>query len=338
MAVEQQPVIENPSTDQNVVGSVTTADGFTVDSNFETPEQLKRSLGLDGDEAPAAVEAPAPKRRNRRDDPRVAVESAVGKQREAERLAAESSARVTALEAELAELRKAPPVAAPVPPPPVRPAPVAAAPPAAAPPAPPTQAEYKRYMAMPDVPKVDQFPGENGWQEYQFAVSQFIADKRFDERMAQHAHAQQVAQQQTKFQTRIQAEVAKDATFQQKLDSTPVDTRIIPYLHGHPQGDEIMVHLVTHPEIAQHLTTLHPLAQIGQIGEIVGTLKAQSAAASSPASARPAISQAKPPTKRVVGAPPAATDDPPDENASEEAHEAFWGSRRQDFRQHRRRR
>ena len=336
-------IIENTPSGQNVVGSITTDDGFTVESNSETSEQLAAAIpALEATPVASAPKpsAPEPRKRNRRDDPRAAVEAAVGKQREAERAAKETADRIAALEAENAELKKpkpAPVVAAV----PLPSAPVAAAP---APTEPLTRGAYARYVAMPDAPKIENYKGDNAFAEWQFDVSEFVADKRFAENMQRAQRGQQIAQQQTRITARIQEETAKDPTFQQRFNATPVDTRLVPYLHAHQQGGDIMAYLVDHQDLAQELASLQPdqrtelpsAAQIERIGEIVATLKTQSAAASSPASARPAISQAKPPTKRVSGAPPAATDEPPDDDASEQAHEAYWGPRRQEFRSARR--
>ena len=322
-------LVENPTTDQNVRGSVSTPDGFTVESNFQTADELKTSLG--DESAASAAEAAAPKpRRNRRADPTAAVSAAVGKQRTAERLAEETSARLAALEAENAELKKPKPapVAAPAPtPPPAQP------PLAAAPAQPVSRQAYARYMALPDAPKIESYTGDNAFAEWQFDVAEFVADKRFADnmqRMQQHSFA---AQTHATFTERLTAAKARIPDFDTRFNpNTPIDTRVFPFVQRLENGPDVMLYLSEHQDIAQRLTTLHPTLQVGEIGEIAGMLKAQNAAASSAASARPAISQAKPPTKRVVGAPTAATDEPPDEDASEDAHEAFWGPRRAELR------
>lgn len=331
--------VENTPTNPNVMSSIT-ADGFTVESNFETPAELKSQFGVtepapDGDALPE--ERPSKSsRRNRREDPRAAVESAVAKQREAERLATEREERLAALEAENAELKK--PRPAPVPTPPLAsPAPAPTLPTAAAPAAPVNQATYKRYLAMPDAPKLDDFTGDTAFVDWQYAVSEFVADKRYDERSARDRQTQTMQSQRATFDARIAEETAKDPTFPEKLLSIPVDKRLMPYIGQHKQASDVMVYLVNHPEIAQELAYLQPdlttdlpsAQQIERIGEIVGVIKAQSAAALvPPASARPAISQAKPPAKRVSGTPNAATDEPPGDDASEAEHDAYWGPRR----------
>lgn len=191
--------------------------------------------------------------------------------------------------------------------------------PVAAPEATPVpEAAYRRYLAMPDAPKPAQFTGDNAFEEYQFAVGHFVANAVATEAIAaqQQAAQQQAAQvqaQQIPFQTRLHAEIAKDATFTQRLQQTPVDTRIIPFLHKHPQGPDVMVYLVEHPEIAQRLTTLNPIDQVGQIGEIAGLLKSRVTAAVSGPASPPPISKAKPLIKPVSAAPSASDDDDGDE-------------------------
>lgn len=347
-------VTNTPPQNPHVMGSIT-QDGFTVESNYETTEQLREGLA---DETPASRETPkesaehteteakaeaaTPKARNRRDDPRAAVQSAIAKQREAERIAAESAEKLTALETELAELKKKPAQAPAAPTGAPNALPVASRPveapigtPGAAQPV--SEADYNRYLSMPGAPDIEKF---TSIPAYNFAVADFVAKTRFNELMTAHEQATHTRQRAAQFSERVTAEVAKDPAFAEKLRATPVDTRIIPFLHNHPQGQDVMVYLVEHPDIAQALTSLHPVDQIGRIGEIVGTLKAQSAAAPVPpaASARPALmSQAKSVTKRVTGQPPAATDEAPGDDASEAEHEAYWGPRRAALR-HRRHR
>lgn len=344
----------------HVMGSIT-QDGFTVESNYETTEQLREGLAdatpASGEtpkesaadtEIEARPEPPTPKSRNRREDPRAAVQSAIAKQREAERLMQESADKLAAAETELAELRKkpAPAPAAPTGAPHAVPASREATPqPSGVPGAAPavSEADYNRYLSMPGAPDIEKF---TSIPAYNFAVADFVAKTRFNELMAAHESRTYGQQRAAAFNDRVTVETTKDPTFAERLKITPLDLRTMPLLHRHPRGEDVMVYLVEHPEIAQRLATLHPdptspqasAEQIGLIGEIVGELKAQSAAALVPAaSARPALSQAKSVTKRVTGQPPAATDEAPGDDASEAEHEAYWGPRRAALR-HRRHR
>jgi hypothetical protein len=182
----------------------------------------------------------------------------------------------------------------------------AVVPPAPVAPAAPSQAEWERYASMPDAPDITKF---DDLAKYQFAVNTFVTRQMLNEHAQVTTQQRQIETQRIPFNTRIEAEAAKDATFTEKLLKTPVDTRIIPWLHAHPQGPDVMVYLVQHPEIAQRLTTLNPTDQVGQIGEIIGTLKSSAAASSGPASKPVPMSRAKPVIKPVTSSPDVGNDD-----------------------------
>ena len=348
-------VTENATTDPNVRGSLTLSDGFTIESNDEDPAELRESLGLpqkkdksDKDstkiaqgETQATADEPAPESRadSRHRNPNKRVDFAVAKQRDAERERDAEKARAEALAKELEELKAKPPEPAPMRA--VAPsagngvsatAPMQAAPVASA--QIPTVPDYERIMKLPGAPDINTFQDLNS---FQFAVNTFVTQHLMRE--AREAD-QRTAQMQT-LRARTDAEITKRPEFRQKLQNLVIDTRVLPYLGSHPMGGDVIVYLADHPEENQVLSSLHPslepqmnAAQAGKLGEIVGLLKAQAAAAPL-ASARPAISQASPVTKRVTGEPPAATDGPPDDDASEEQYEAFWGPRRRQYRSRR---
>jgi hypothetical protein len=331
-------ILTNTPRTPAVRGSITSADGMTVESNFETADELRLQLedetGLatvdvsePEPEAPARP-APAPRKRNRREDPRIAVESAIGKQREAERLHAEAQDKLDALTAEFEAYKQRPP--APPAAPPSVPQGAPPMPPAAATPAPP--AAHERYMAMPDAPKAEQFKSLDA---YNYAVNYFLFTK-----MGEDVALQQREQQaEATFHQRLTTFKTATPDFDTRFNpNTLIDSRIWPYLRSLENAGAVLLYLSEHQDVAQRLTTLHPIDQVGQLGAISGTLHTQSAplsaaAAAPPASARPpASSSAKPVTKRVTGAPPAAGDEPPGDDASDEAYEAYWGPRRRDAR------
>lgn len=87
---------------------------------------------------------------------------------------------------------------------------------------PPTQAEYKRYLAMPDAPNEADF--EN-FAEFTAAMGVFIADKRWQEhqqRAAEHAAVDRVAQSVEQLgqsaRERIQAATKADPEFGSKVN------------------------------------------------------------------------------------------------------------------------
>ncbi len=167
-----------------------------------------------------------------------------------------------------------------------------------------SEADIERYLKMPGAPDIEKY---SSIPAYNFAVSAFVGRQVFAEQQQQY-EARQVAQQRNAvFQQRVTEETAKDPAFATKLSTTPIDTRVIPFLHQHAQGQDIMVYLVEHPDLAQEIIRLHPIDQIGRMGEIAGELKARTAAASR-GPARPAISNAKPPIK-PLGSSPHVSDD-----------------------------
>jgi hypothetical protein len=95
---------------------------------------------------------------------------------------------------------------------------------------PPTQAEWKRFLAMPDAPKVENFEGENGFVEWTAAVGLFIADKRYQEH-------QERAQADTEYRSHV------DAATRLKEEAT---ARVSEYVKSHPDFDTKV-----HPELLE---------------------------------------------------------------------------------------
>lgn len=374
------------------IGTITTDDGFEISSNYETADELKIGHGIDVDEpktkakdgqadypkgtdeavtGSADDETTEPTReaptraaaRNRRSDPRAAVETATARWRESEREAKENKARADRLEAEIAALKAkptaaqdgaasagtgsvAPSSAAPVVPiPPPLSTPRAAVPPpvAAATAAPqPTQADYERYLAMPDAPQLFKADGTTPnfptIEAYNAAMSYFISTKAITEHFDRERVANETRQTWGKFQERVQAATAADPAFPAKMNELQLDRRVFPQIIKLENAPAVMAHLHANPAVNQRILTLHPDDQVGEIREIAGYLKAQAAAAqASPVSARPAISTAKPPAKRAVGTPPAAADEPPGDDATDAEWDAYYGPQRSNGRRRRRR-
>jgi hypothetical protein len=136
--------------------------------------------------------------------------------------------RIAALERQLAE-RPAPPAAR------------AAAPAEpAAPPAPKT-AEYKRYQAMPDAPKVEDF---DSLIDHSAAMAVFIADKRYDERAAQESQTQ----------SRTEREHQRVTGFLKQVTEAKADPEFV---------------AAVTPEVAARFKTLKPFASLND-GEVGG--------------------------------------------------------------------
>lgn len=147
------------------------SDGLTVQSSDGTSEELQAELqpvaaaadapehdqeSEDAEAAPAVVK-PAAKPRN---NPIARMEEATAKEAAAKR-DAEAARRETAeLRQRLDALE--------------RPKPEVAKPET-------KQAEYKRYRAMPDAPKLGEFDGDEALEDWNAAFALFVADKRWEE-------------------------------------------------------------------------------------------------------------------------------------------------------------
>jgi hypothetical protein len=99
----------------------------------------------------------------------------------------------------------------------------------------------------------------------------------------------------------------------QRLSQTPIDQRVWPFLQNHAQGPEIAEYLSQNVPEARALLGLHPIDQIGRIGEIVGKLSARSAVAPAAQRKPPVVSSAKPPIQPLGTSPVATAPDPGDD-------------------------
>ncbi len=99
----------------------------------------------------------------------------------------------------------------------------------------------------------------------------------------------------------------------QRLSQTPIDQRVWPFLQNHAQGPEIAEYLSQNVPEARALLSLHPIDQIGRIGEIVGKLSARSVVAPAAQRKPPVVSSAKPPIQPLGTSPVATAPDPGDD-------------------------
>lgn len=288
-------------------------DDLTIESSHETEAAMREAVTPDEPAAPggpapvsdtaeptppgATVVPAADKSRNRRDDPNRAVQTAVAKQRDAERIAAEQKARADRLEADLARAQASAAVAAPVP------APRAAA----ATPAPaPTAAEWRRYVALPDAPKFDQFDNND---DYVAAMSLFIADTRFDERMDRIEQSNFERQRATTWHERLTAARAADPSFDTRVDpTTPATQQMRDYITDSSVGPDLLLHLSAHRDDAQRISTLPPPLVEREMGKLEGQILARATAASPGPASTPVISSAKRVTKPVTSSPVGSDD------------------------------
>jgi len=198
--------------------------------------------------------------------------------------------------------------------------------------------EWKRFRAMPDAPKVEDF---DAYDDFTAALGLFIADKRYDERQAKAAEQQDASATGARDRERF-------AHFSGKLDAeflSGLDARIADLPHRgvlkpgergtvfHDIGDEIidadnpkhvMQYLSDHPDEFQRIASLPSRTHVARaIAKLDTPLSA--APSTGPASAVP-VSQAKPPTRPVESAAP-VSDEPPGDDATADQHIDYWNRR-----------
>lgn len=292
-----------------------TAGEITIESNHESSDQLQASLDLgestttDEVKTEAAVPSsetteetappdtaeavtatadetpdettPAPKKtakQRRRKDATAAVQVAIGKQREAERRAANAEARLAALTTEAST-----------------PTPSSAS---------PSKPDWERYQAMPGAPQVENF---DKYEDYTTAVATFVTDLRHQELATQEAYtASQVAEQesnrarQSAWQERLEAARKADPTFDDHLNAdTPMSLPMQHLTMESPVGTQLLQYLSTHQDESQRLSTLHPVDVYREMGKLEERLSAASPARGS----APVVSHAKPPIKPLGSSP-----------------------------------
>lgn len=235
------------------------------------------------------------------------INQAIAKQREAERRAEEAERRAQEREAEVQALRQ----------PPTAPQPVTAA--TAAP-----TARYlddvKRYQALPDAPKFDDFVAagvEDAYTMHQAAMAAFIADTRHAEREAQRAQEAEQHARQSHLDTSFALAAQTHPDFESLLAA---DTRTYPpavteHLKVEAALDpslsaELFHHLLTHPDDADRLATMtHPIAAAREIGRLTARLTSATPGpelAQAHTNAKPLIKPVRPSVMAPESSPPDA--------------------------------
>jgi hypothetical protein len=215
---------------------------------------------------------------------------------------------------------------------------------------PPTQAEWKRFLAMPDAPKVEDFEGENGFVEWTAAVGLFIADKRYQEHQ-DRARGDSEFRSQVDAVTRLQEEAtarvsqyAKDhPDFNTKVhpELIELDTATVRRLKGQKVGPQHVLaeEILKSPSTAQllehfsteagqqewaRLMTLAPGDLMRAFGRIEGRME-QGTSQAPPAASAPApkdLSSAPPPGK-PMGERPTEPIDPSEAALKRRDYRAF---------------
>lgn len=205
-------------------------------------------------------------------DPRKSIQakinSAIAKQRDAERRAEEAERRLAAREAEWSRPQQ--PVQSPTS--------AQAAPP-------PYLLEVQRYQAMPTAPKLEAFAGlDDPYAAYQVAMATFISDQRLAEHQQRESASR--AEQQKADRQRASLDAGEQAYpgFTEQLRNHPITYSdaakqvFQEELLQDPQlSAEIMHYLLTHLDDAQRLAqTQTPIAAARELGRISERLSSAS--------------------------------------------------------------
>jgi hypothetical protein len=158
-------------------------------------------------------------------------------------------------------------------------APTTGQPPAAAP---PTQAEWERFKAMSDAPKLDQFAD---YADYQMALAVFVADKRHEERSAAATEASTKASQEAElgkvaesWRSRVDAATKKHPDFVKVALEAPTDIRpgsvIDAFILERETGAEVLYYLQSHKADVARIGALSQLQQVAELLKIEASLAA----------------------------------------------------------------
>lgn len=134
--------------------------------------------------------------------------------------------------------------------------------PGSSPDKPTTQAEYKRYLASPDAPNIEDFHGENGLAEWTAAMGVFIADARWADHQGRarqdaqfHAEIGSVQHVGKEASTRIQTYAEQHPDFAEKVSPglLALPTASIRRLQGEKVGPQHVLaeEILKSPAIAQ---------------------------------------------------------------------------------------
>lgn len=318
------------------------SDGLTVQSSDGTSEELQAELQpVAGNEKPddasvdasdtAEVQQPAAAKAKARNNPIARMEEATGQaaaaKREADTIRRENAdlrARLDALERPKTEAPK--PEA--------------------------KQAEWKRYRALPDAPKLADFDGDEALEDWNAATALFIADKRYEERRAIETQSQAKTAYEARemehyrgFEAKLNA-AGKD--FIESIDPVLTETHrlsmlapgerptfgnwLVEQIYRAEPVKELLVYfnddLANGKKEAQRLAALPPDLALREFARLEARLTPAAAPLVSGPAPTVKSSTAKPPIRPERGSAQVGSDEPPGEDATEAEHEAYWGPRR----------
>lgn len=325
--------------------------GTTVESNDSTSEELaadlqpvtiatdelapEKSDGIDSTSDRGQAE-PKPKPRS---DPQARVQDATAKEATAKRERDEARAESAQLRARLDALEKPKPAAEK----PVE-----------------KVADWKRFRALPDAPKLADFDGPEALEDHAAAMADFVATKRYEESRRKDSESEALAKREaaysahySSFQKRMQ-DASGGTTKADFIEwVSQFDPRIVdaPRAGTLPPGqpvtvasllaeeiywseapvEKLLAHFSDEPEV-QRLATLLRDRGLGAFTREFARIEARLTTAAAPlrSGTAPEVkeSKAKPPIRPERGSSQVGNDEPPGDDASEATYEAYWQPRR----------
>ncbi len=294
-----------------------------LEAEFAPSEQAETPPGAasEAESADPAAEKPAAPKKSPRNDPTARMLDATAKEAAAKRERDEARREAAELKARLDALERRP-----------QPQPQQEQPQQAPPTKEGRAAEWQRYKAMPDAPKLAQFEGPEAFEDWQVAMNVFVADKRYEERrqfdvlQAQRQRLHQVETEHFRtFQGKLQQATTEDPEFLSKIDKRLTETPRLSALPPHMRPTfgnflveqiyrseapkELLVHFTAHPDDVQRLASLPPDRVVREIARLEERLAPPAASSKTGTAAGPPRSQAKPPITPVTGSSQSASDD-----------------------------
>jgi hypothetical protein len=184
-------------------------------------------------------------------------------------------------------------------------------------------------------PSVAEFEDHDAYLDARDAWNERRIERKGEAQRRVEARTRSMVHHEQGFATRYQEATAKDPGLPALLQSSGVQIQasgpMPDVIRMSPVGVEMLRYLATHKAEADRLNAItHPMVLFGEMKALEGAVNAsmhtreQAAQAGSVAPVKPAT-KAHPPIQPVVGSPVTVADDgPPGDDASDDAHYAFW--------------
>ncbi len=196
----------------------------------------------------------------------------------------------------------------------------------------PTQADYQRYLAHPDAPKLDTFDTYDQWAA---ALAVFIADQRYDERQqadrtraVQETNSRYLKTKSQEFGTRLQQAATADPDFLDKIPPQLVTAVPVSSLSPEARAKAtfaniaaevafwsedpaaFLMHLHAHQDETLAIAKQPPQEWMRRLTALDGRLSASRAPSNIPSAEPPRTLTGAPPPPQTLGTKPAEATNP----------------------------